>query len=274
MKPRGKPLGGPQDTVQPLRPPHSQGRGPRAAQGAVLFLLGLLDEEARGLQRADGQGDRITFPEGSKVKIPIERIEQFTALAKSEASPAMKAVWLDVAGSRMLATDGHMAMRVEVSVEEEDESGLIPVEAFELSRKELQVITKLQGKENIPDPWLKIVCNPDVIFIENLLTNTKHLVDRPKVEDGKGFPNIDAIFPELKTEPTARVSLDLIARVAKNIDPSSVSVSLFIGAPDKVITMATESGKGAVALMPMLGNSAGFYKVVNLRAVPPAAVSE
>lgn len=208
------------------------------------------------------------------MKIPIERIEQFTAPSKSEASPAMKAVWLDVAGSRMLATDGHMAMRVEVSVEEEDENGLVPVEAFELSRKELLVITKLQGKENIPDPWLKIVCNTDVIFIENLLTNTKHLVDRPKVEDGKGFPNIDAIFPVLKDEPTTTVGLDLIARIAKNIDPSSVSVSLFIGARDKVITMATMSGKGAVALMPMLNNASGFYKTVNGRGVPASATSD
>ena len=208
------------------------------------------------------------------MKIPIERIEQFTAPSKSAASPAMKAVWLDVAGSRMLATDGHMAMRVEVSVEEEDESGLIPVEAFELSRKELQIITKLQGKENIPDPWLKIVCNSDVIFIENLLTNTKHLVDRPKVEDCKGFPNIDAVFPELKTDSTATVSLDLIARVAKNIDPSSVSVSLFIGAPDKAITMATESGKGAVVLMPMQNNASGFYKTVNRRGVPASDTSD
>jgi hypothetical protein len=205
------------------------------------------------------------------MKIPLERIEKFVAAAKSEAPVTMKSIWLDVDGKRLLATDGHYAMRVEISVDEEDVSGLLSVEVFELARKELQIITKMQGKEEIPDPWLRVFCGDEIVIIENLLTQTKHLVDRPELEAGEPFPNVDAIFPVLTTPPTASLNLEMLVSVAKNIDPQNKYASFFISDPEKVIVVATGTGKGSVALMPSIGAEEGFYKSVNARALPKAA---
>jgi hypothetical protein len=200
------------------------------------------------------------------MKIPNEKIENFTQSPKEEGRPVMKCVWLDVAGRRMLATDGHMAMRVAVEVDECEVSGLVPFEVFELGRKELQVITKIQGKESIPHPWLKIQCDEATVLIENLLTNTKHLVNRPQLGMNESFPCVDAVFKQLTVQPTITLCKDLVVRALKSVDPISLGISMFVKSPEDAVIMATPEGKGLVALMPMRGGIE--LDEVNMRAVP------
>lgn len=187
------------------------------------------------------------------MNIPSERIENFVGDEGPIAS-----VWLDVEGGRLLATNGHMAMRVSVGTDENDLSGLVPVEAFELARKELKAIAKrLGGADSIPDPWLKVTCNLDAVVIKNAMSLTSHSVPRPKLKDDQPFPNVDAVFPELKADATVTLDKAYVETIMKSIDPFGSIVSLWSSAHDKTVAMATPSGKGIVVLMPMSGGADG-----------------
>ena len=186
---------------------------------------------------------------GEKVNIPYFNIEAF-ASKDPEARAIMQAPWLDVEGKRLLATDGRMAARYTVTVDDADFTGTVPIEAFELVRKEVKVILKvLKEKDAIPDPWLRVTCHEENVEIENLLTNTKHFVLRPKTLPEHKFHNVDAVLPKKLSDPEVTLDRDYLGTIAKNLD--GMPVSLFTQGPEKCVTVASSSGKAVVVIMPM-----------------------
>ena len=198
------------------------------------------------------------------MNVPKEIIEKFVGSAADESPLPLRSCWLDLANSRLLATDGHYAMKVGVEIGEGDTDGPVPVEVFDLARKELKIISKIQGKDVIPDPWVNVTCGEQTVLIRNLLTNTVHSVDRPSLAPSMKFPNVDAVFKELSGPPTITLSIDLLARVLKNIDPMAPAVSFWVNAPDTAVTIATATSTGAVILMPMRSDLEAAH--VNSRA--------
>lgn len=200
------------------------------------------------------------------MKIPSELVEKFVAAAKDGSPVQLHSCWLDVDGSRLLATDGHMAIKVAVELTEGDVEGPVPIEVFDLGRNELKIVSKIQGKDVVPDPWVEVICGDKTVIIRNLLTNTVHSVDRPELPPSLKFPNVDKVFPEVDKGPTITFSKELLAKVLKNIDPFSVGISLWVSSSDGAVLMATEASKGAAVLMPM--QSGLEAKDVNNRAIP------
>ena len=186
------------------------------------------------------------------MNIPLAKIEKFCVPAKDdEAKIQMKCVWLDVDGKRLLATNGHMAVRVSTQVGESDVSGLIPQEAMELARKELKEIRKI-NKDDIPDPWLSVIANEDSVFIQNLLTNTTHVVLRPKLGPDEKFPQIDFVFPVLEREPNITLNMSLLADMIGAMTVEADELSIWIESADKQTIMASRGlGVSIAALMPM-----------------------
>lgn len=183
------------------------------------------------------------------MKIPFAHIETFIADADSDNTRPMKSAWLDVEGSRLLATNGHIAIRLNVECDPDDISGPVPIEAFELARKELKAIQKTKGKETIPDPWLKVVCNLDEVFIQNLLTSTTHMVNRQILNEKEKFPTLDSAFPRLTEKPTVTISATYLAAVAKSLETDALS--LWVLADDKAVVIASATGPSVAAVMPM-----------------------
>lgn len=59
------------------------------------------------------------------MKIPFALLESFASRDK-DALAALQCVYLDCESRRLLATDGHMAARVCIGLDEGDVSGLVP----------------------------------------------------------------------------------------------------------------------------------------------------
>ena len=209
------------------------------------------------------------------MNIPLAKIEKFCVPMKDdEATMKMKCVWLDVEGKRLLATNGHMAVRVSIPVGESDVSGLIPQEAMELARKELKEIRKI-NKDDIPDPWLSVIANEDSVFIQNLLTNTTHVVLRPKMGVDEKFPQIDAVFPILAREPNISLDVSLLADMIAAMAVESTAASIWIEAADKQVIMASRGlGISIAALMPMRMETGSMdLAEINKRGVSVAPTS-
>lgn len=180
------------------------------------------------------------------MKIPVAKLETFTA--DKEGRAVMQAVWLDVEGQRLIATNGHIAARVTIGVDDNDITGMIPVEVFELARKELKAITKILGKDTIPDPYLRVTAGKDAVIVENLLSNTNHIVQRRKLLPNETFPNMDAVFPAINRKPNVSLTGCLLSDILKSLDGDGVS--LWIDADDKAVTICSAAGKTLVVLMP------------------------
>lgn len=183
------------------------------------------------------------------MNIPFLKIENFVVPQKEEQREVLKFVWLDVEGQRMLSTNGRMAARVTIGVTEDDVSGLIPIEAFELARKELKIISKILGKDTIPDPQLKVTAGEDAVVVHNLLTTTSHIVTRRKLVDGEKYPDVDAVIDAVAQKPATSLDAGYVADIVKSLDGAVVSI--WAPAPDKAVVMAAQNGTGVIVLMPM-----------------------
>jgi DNA polymerase III sliding clamp (beta) subunit (PCNA family) len=185
------------------------------------------------------------------MKIPIARMEKFVVPEKDAQGSPMQYLWLDVEGRRIVATDGYIAARQTVEVTDEDITGLIPIEALELARKELKIIVKATDKESIPDSWLKVVAGEDIVVVENLLTTTTHLVKRPKLMGDAKFPIFDAVFPSLAETPTIGINGEYLATVISALSAEGYSLNMWATAADKALAIASDSGKALAVIMPM-----------------------
>lgn len=181
------------------------------------------------------------------MNIPIERIELFCE--PGDGTYLMKNAWLDVENSRLLATDGHMAVRSEVSLNEGDVSGVVPVEVFDLARKEMKGIVKAMGKDQLPDPWIRVTCHEENVQIENLLTNTQHFVLRKTPADAK-FPNLDAVFPSKLGDPNITLNRDLISVALAALKTDSTAISIWVNGTDKAVVFASSDSRAIAMLMP------------------------
>lgn len=187
------------------------------------------------------------------MNIPELLIEQFVSTDET-AGLLMQSPWLDVENERLLATNGHIAARVPISLNENDASGIVPLEVFQLARKELKAIRKVM-KEDLPDPWLRVSCCEAVIEVENLLTNTRHLVTRPKLDPEAKFPNMDAVFPKLAASASVCLNRDYLKSIMAALDGDFAS--LWVSASDKVVTIAASDGKSSIAIMPVRDSLSG-----------------
>lgn len=185
------------------------------------------------------------------MNIPIAKLEKFVLSEKDAMGGPMQYLWLDTESKRLISCDGHMACRQTIDVSDEDVAGLIPVEALELARKELKVIVKATDKETVPDSWLKVVAGEDIIVVENLLTTTTHLVKRPKLVGDQKFPSVDAVFPELAETPTIGLNAEYLSTILSALSCEGYSLNFWATAPDKVMTIASESGNAVAVVMPM-----------------------
>lgn len=186
------------------------------------------------------------------MNIPDTKLENFFYTADDKGG-LIRHAWLDVENRRLLATDGHKAVRVNVTPADEDVSGPVPREAFDLARKELKAISKKIDKGQLPDPWLRVLCHEEAIEVENLLTNTKHLVVRPKVGEQK-FPNMDKVFPTKPMKQTTCVSKENISAIAASLD-GGTDLTLWLEGPESTIMLASSDGASVAVLMPMKGYS-------------------
>ncbi len=182
------------------------------------------------------------------MNIPVERLELFCDPSE-DAAYLMKSVWLDVDNSRLLATDGHMAVRADISLTDGDVSGVVPVEVFELARKEMKAIVKAMGKDQLPDPWIRVTCHEENVQIENLLTNTQHFVLRKTPTDAK-FPNVDATFPAKLGDPTITLNRDLLSVLLNALKSDSPAVNLWLSGSEKAIAIGSDSSSAFAVLMP------------------------
>lgn len=187
------------------------------------------------------------------MNIPELLIEQFVSDNEQDRA-LLRGCWLDVESERLLATNGHIAARVSVSLNENDTTGPIPLEVFQLARKELKAIRKVM-KESLPDPWLRVSCCEAVIEVENLLTNTRHLVTRtqPAVEDK--YPIIDAVFPALSPSSTICLNREYLKRLMVALDGDSAA--FWISGSDKVVVVASPDGTASIAIMPVRDSVTG-----------------
>ena len=204
------------------------------------------------------------------MKMSIAKIEAF-ASEDEQAPVSLKCAYLDCEGSRLVATDGHMAARVTVNLEDGDTSGLIPREAFDLARKELKALRKLL-KDELPDPWLQINCGEDAIVIENLLSKTNHIVLRPKLGDSK-YPDIDRVFPKEVGSATVTLSRELLSTLIAAMDGSG-GLSFFVSGADDAVLVAPSTGEAAAILMPMRAAAEGASVLSRGVAVSVPAIAE
>lgn len=187
------------------------------------------------------------------MNIPDVLIEQFVS-ADEKAKLVLQGAWLDVESERLLATNGHIAARVGVSLNEKDVTGPIPLEVFQLARKELKAIRKVM-KESLPDPWLRVSCGASVIEVENLLTNTLHIVTRTKLSPDDTFPKIDSVFPSLAPSATICLSRDYVKSVMAALDGDVAA--FWVSASDKQVIIAAAEGKASIAIMPIRTSLSG-----------------
>jgi hypothetical protein len=96
-------------------------------------------------------------------------------------------------------------------------------------------------KESLPDPWLRVTCLEAVIEIDNLLTNTRHLVARAKPSAEEKYPSIDSVFPKLAPSSSVCLNRDYLKLIMTALDGSSAA--LWVSSADKVVVIASPDGK-------------------------------
>lgn len=185
------------------------------------------------------------------MQVPTAKVEKFAIPEKDAQGSPMQHLWLDAEGSRLMATNGHMAVRQTVAIDPEDTSGLVPVEAIALARQEMRIIGRFAGKDTLPDTWLRVVCRPDEVWIQNLFTNTTHMVARPKLNDGQKFPLVDVAFPALAKQPTVTLNGEYLAEIVSALSTEGFTLNIWATEPDKAVTIASDSGQALAVVMPM-----------------------
>lgn len=171
------------------------------------------------------------------MKLPNAKIEM--AASPEESRYALHAVQLDTVGKRLMASDGHILAVIPADVSPEDNSGLIPVQAFTDMRKMVKAAKK--------DVY--ITCNGNV-----KATTGNSTMEWAYVE-GK-FPNADAILADLKFEgpATFTLNLDLLVRLAaalgaKNERTKNTVISLWIKDAQSSMQVKTSENPDAVGVI-------------------------
>ena len=65
------------------------------------------------------------------------------------------------------------------------------------------------------------------------------------------FPSVDAVFPELAETPTIGLNAEYLSTILSALSCEGYSLNFWATAPDKVMTIASESGNAVAVVMPM-----------------------
>ena len=171
------------------------------------------------------------------MKIPAEKIE--TAAPKNDVRYYLHGAYLNVETSELVVTDGHILVKHTVEVDDDDISGIIPLEAFAYARK---------------------------MKAERITTSIDDLVATAHVNGasngslfGASFPLIDGTYPDYTKvmpeagEVTICLDLTLLDKIRKSLfertgPTSKCVVSLQI--TDQHSSVRIESDDNVAVIMP------------------------
>ena len=172
------------------------------------------------------------------MKLPSNKIE--SAVSKTESHYNLQGVKLDVAGKRLLATDGYIAAVVPCEVSPEDHDCILPLDSIKM----LRAMSKR--------------CKTDVTVNTNGKIIAEACGERMEATPLPGdFPNIDRVMPEFSGEPTITLNASLLVRLAEALvaDPKrdDLCVSLWIrDAHSSILVKPFHAALGEVGvLMPV-----------------------
>lgn len=170
------------------------------------------------------------------MKLPESQIE--LAASQEESRYTLKAVKLDVAGKRIMATDGHILAIVPVEVSDGDHDGLISVDAMKAARKLQRAAKGVPIQANVNGKFSISGAGQSAEF--DLDTGT--------------FPNVDAIIPKFDGPPTITLDAELLLRLAKAIETKgyspAYSVALWIKDANSPILVKGEQDGAIGVIMP------------------------
>jgi DNA polymerase III sliding clamp (beta) subunit (PCNA family) len=175
-------------------------------------------------------------------------IEKFI-LVVSESRYTLKAVYLDVASKRLMATDGHVLATIDASalIEQHDtESFLISVEAWK-SATALFKANKRQAN------------SVQIRFVDETVQVLRYGTVSSIHEKTNGrFPNVDAVIPKDLDDygMTIRLDAKLLLNLAQSLDSESRidSISLTIKDAQSAV-IAHKSGSDFGLIMPVRDGS-------------------
>lgn len=134
------------------------------------------------------------------MKFPSNKIE---AAVSSEATRyTIQAVKLDVEKKKLIATDGHIMAVVPCTVDENDHSGLIGVDAVKLIRD----ITK---RQKYGQPTVNVNGKIEIVGANETAT---------AIPVEGSFPNWEAVVPKFEATEKNRRVLETLEAMAKNLD--------------------------------------------------------
>ena len=174
------------------------------------------------------------------MKLPESQIELAASTEESRYTTPIKAVKLDVAGKRLMATDGRILAIVPAEVSEQDHDGLIPVDALKEARK----------MDKASKGITEIAVNG------KFTVNAGNRHAEFKLETGN-FPNADAVIPKFDGPPTITLDAELLLRLAKAIQTKGYStnyaVALWVKDANSAILVKGEQDGAIGVLMPCRG---------------------
>ena len=163
------------------------------------------------------------------MKIPAEKIE--TAAPKNDVRYYLHGAYLNVETSELVVTDGHILVKHTVEVDDDDISGIIPLEAFAYARK--MKAERINGAEVLGAP---------TAYVNGA---TFRLIDG-------AYPDYNTVMPEAG-EVTICLDLTLLDKIRKALfertgPTSRCVVSLQI--TDKHSSVRVESDDNVAVIMP------------------------
>ena len=173
------------------------------------------------------------------MKLPESQVE--LAASTEESRYTLKAVKLDVAGKRLMATDGHILAIVPTEVSENDHDGLINVDAMKAARKLQRAAKSVPIQATVNGKFTIAAAGQAAEF---------------ELETGN-FPNVEAVIPKFEGPPTVTLDAGLLLRLAKAIQTKDhqldYPVSLWIKDANSAVLVKGEQDGAIGVLMPCCG---------------------
>jgi DNA polymerase III sliding clamp (beta) subunit (PCNA family) len=158
-------------------------------------------------------------------------------IAKKDIRAYLNAAHLDVAGSRLVATDGHKLVCVPVTIEEGDTSGPVTAEA-------IKAAIKAAGRH----------CDAAIACNGSLAVQNGPSFPRPDPDDIGKFPGFERIIPK---EGTAQIGInaEYLAAIQKAAGTKGIGLQFTLhadGSIDATSAVRVHCGAGVIAVvMPM-----------------------
>ena len=158
-------------------------------------------------------------------------------IAKKDISTYLNAAHLDVAGSRLVATDGHKLVCIPVTIEDGDTSGPVTAEA-------IKAAIKAAGRNG----YAAIACN------SSLAVANGPSFPRPDPDDIGKFPDHEQIMPKAGTAQIG-INAEYLAAIQKAAGAKGIGLQFALnddGTIDRNSAVRVHVGADVIAVvMPM-----------------------